>query len=142
MTSQVKELTTSSTSSDTTKSIPKRSPSDQENSVRRKDGGYAYGPEVQQPVIPQPGSGKGKGDKEYGMTFDFNKQTGPEKKDASVREIKTARLLYSHRNDAMMVVFAICISNKGCSSGTNNPRVVASPNINGCSSGPNKLGPG
>ena len=44
---------------------------------------------------PQPGSGKGKGGKEYGVTFGFNKQTEPERKGATIKEVKTARVLYN-----------------------------------------------
>ena len=77
-------------SADKTKTILKGSSRDQENSVKRKEGRYANGPEVQQPVVLQPGSAKRKGGKEYGVTFDFNKQTEPEMKDSRIKEIKTA----------------------------------------------------
>ena len=80
--------------SDKPKSIMNGSSSAQENSVRLKDGGYADGSEVRQPVVSQPGSGKIKGGQEYGLTFDFNKQTEAERKDASIKEVKTARALY------------------------------------------------
>ena len=83
--------------------------SDQENDVRRKDGGYAYGPMTKQPVALQPGSGKGKGDKEYGRTFDFNRQTDSERNDKRrvsrpptlerVKEIKTASVLFNFGAD-------------------------------------------
>ena len=76
------------------------SESDRKDSVWRKDGGYAAGPRMN-----QPGSGQGKGDKEYGTTFDFNKQNGSDRTNRRrvsrspalerVNEIKTARVQYS-----------------------------------------------